>query len=332
MYTASHKLALGISISLHVFLGAVIWKEARFAPSEKAPQATRKLEVRSLSAKELDNEIEARKRLQNTGIIVQSDEQLKHETAPEKTKEKIYLSKHNQQVDKNMRASRVGEFKNVLDEGLDSGDERKKLAGAEAVKAKKEKTNNFESQNLFALATDYKNSDEAKADQLINDRKPSSIVDVGGGRKGKGLSATDDYLDGIAIGANTLLNTQEFKYYSFYERVRLLLVERWRARIRKEIERARRPASAGGRLSQGSKITKLNVRIGPDGNIAGIDKKGLSGIDAFDQAAEISFREAAPFPHPPAEMLKNNELTIQWDFVVLVEDASLVKFNVMRSN
>jgi TonB family protein len=91
------------------------------------------------------------------------------------------------------------------------------------------------------------------------------------------------------------------------------------------------PASDGSsKLGVGTKVTKLQVRIGPTGEITAVEKIGISGVESFDKAAEISFQEAAPFPHPPKEMLKNDELVIQWDFVVLVEDASLVKFNVTR--
>lgn len=330
-----YRIGLGLSLALHIMMAGFLWKEFAQAPTNTFAPNTSPLSVRSVTEDEFVKEVEARQRLQNTGIIVQTDEQLKNDEKPNTQTEKIYLSKHNQRVDRNTRAARVGEFKNVLEEGIENPtDENKKVAGAQAVAAKKQnKAEAFDANNLFALATDYKESDEGKADAAADTKRAPASVLGGprGGKKGKGLSATDDYLEGVAIGANTLLNTQQFKYYSFYERVRVLLVERWRARIRNEIEKARRPASDGSsRLGLGSKITKLQVKIGPDGNINSVQKVGISGIESFDKAAEISFHEAAPFPHPPQEMLKDNELTIQWDFVVMVEDASLVKFNVQR--
>ncbi|MEZ4815685.1 MAG: cell envelope integrity protein TolA [Bdellovibrionota bacterium] len=332
------RLALGLSLALHLLTLGYLWKELRHTQTLNEAlnnNPNKALSVRSVTDEELQKEIDARKRLQNTGQVVQADEQLKNEKAPNSPSENIYLSKDNQRVDRNTRAARVGKFKNVLEEGLENpSNKNKKIAGAEAVKAKKEKlkSNVFDPSNLFALATDYKESAEAKADSETN-RAPASVLGgPAGGKKGQGLSATDDFLDGVAVGANTLLNTQQFKYYSFYERVRVLLVERWRTKIRSEIEKARRPASDGSsRLGLGSKITKLLVHIDPKGNISSIEKRGISGIESFDKAAEISFHEAAPFPHPPAEMLKNDELVIQWDFVVVVEDASLIKFNVTRS-
>jgi len=329
-----YRIGLGLSLALHVLMAGFLWKEIVHAPSNTFTPNSSPLSVRSVTEDEFVKEVEARQRLQNTGVIVQSDEQLKDDAKPTTQTEKIYLSKHNQRVDKNTRAARIGEFKNVLEEGIENPtNNSKKSAGQEAVAAKKQKkAEAFDANNLFALATDYKESDEGKADAAAdNKRAPASVLGGPGGKKGKGLSATDDYLEGVAIGANTLLNTQQFKYYSFYERVRSLLVERWRSRIRSEIEKARRPASDGSsRLGLGSKITKLQVKIGANGDITSVQKIGISGIESFDKAAEVSFREAAPFPHPPAEMLKDNELTIQWDFVVVVEDASLVKFNVQR--
>jgi outer membrane biosynthesis protein TonB len=335
-----YRIAFGLSFALHLVFVACMWN-AKYIPTERKISSVKKpLEVRPISEKELIDkevaaEIEARKRLQNTTQVVHSEEQLKNELLPDSKTEKIFLSKTNQRVDRNTRSARIGAYKNILDEGLEGGDELKKKAGADAVKAAKSakqiKPEAFDAKNLFALATDYEKTDEGKAD-AVKTRMPSSVLNgPSGGKKGQGLSATDDFLDGVSVGANTMLNTQEFKYYSFYERIRSMLVDRWRSRIRREIFKARQPTSEGSRLALGSKITKLQVKIGPTGDINSVEKVGISGIETFDQAAEISFREAAPFPHPPKEMLKDEELTIMWDFVVVVEDASLVEFKVDRS-
>ncbi|MEI7440612.1 MAG: energy transducer TonB, partial [bacterium] len=80
----------------------------------------------------------------------------------------------------------------------------------------------------------------------------------------------------------------------------------------------------------GSKITSLVVKLDSKGFIKDIEKIGLSGIERFDQAAIQSFYEAAPFPHPPQEMLKDGTLDIRWDFVVMVNESSLFEFKVSR--
>lgn len=337
-----HTLALFFSLSRGDFTSS---------PPENS-DSKKALSVRSLTEKEFDDEIKALEKLQNTGIIVQSDDQLKSDDKPRNTSEEIFLSKHNQRVDKNTRAARVGEFKNVLEEGLEEGSAKKDELAKEQQKTKisklqekllrknfikeasNEKRNLAELEQdpsrLFALANPELSDN--KAPEL---RSPSSILDneitrAERAKKGEGLSATDDFLQGVTVGPNTLLNTQEYKYYNFYERIRQMLVERWRTRIRREIDRARSPASEN-KLHVGTKITKLNVHMNENGEIVSIERTGMSGIESFDQSAEVAFREAAPFPHPPAEMLKNGELSVNWDFVVVVEESSLIEFKVQRA-
>ena len=325
--------------------------------SEKT-SLSKALSVRSINEKEFENEIKALEKMQNTGIIVQTDDQLKSEEKPRQTREQIYLSKNNQRVDHNMRAARIGEFKNVLEEGLDDDSAskakdakletiqknkisqlQKKLLKNDFIKTAPQEAKNLEAlendpSKLFALAP-LQEKDEKKDTASDESRSPSSILNndvtrAQKAKKGKGLSATDDFLEGVAIGPNTLLNTQEYKYYNFYERIRQLLVDRWRSKIRREIEKSRSPASGVGKLSAGAKITKLQVRMNTSGEVVAIDKIGLSGIESFDRTAEQSFYEAAPYPHPPADLVKNGDFTVRWDFVVVVEESSLIEFKVQK--
>jgi protein TonB len=238
------------------------------------------------------------------------DETLKSEEAPNTHKEKIFLSKFNQKADQNTQAPRIGKFKNILEEGITH-------------------------LNPKAIIKNKKNSTTfAKNPTSTLTRSPTSIlshpIDEHGAKVGDGLSATDDYLKGVSIGPNTLLNTQEFKYYAFYERIREMLVERWKTHIQREIALRRSPASSNLNLSTGSKITSLIVKLDEKGQIQEIEKIGLSGIERFDNAAVLSFHEAAPFPHPPVDMIKNGSLSIRWDFVVVVDQASLFDFRVSR--
>jgi len=266
---------------------------AQILKNDPFHELAQSLSVRNISEKEFENEIKAREKLRKTEQIVQMDENLKTSEAPTTLKEKIYLSKFNQKTDQNTQAPRIGKFKNVLDEGIA---------------------------------------------QPTPTRRPTSIlshpndvkINASTGKEGQGLSATDDYLKGVSIGPNTLLNTQEFKYYGFYERIRELLVDRWKTHIQREIAMQRGLASENRGLSTGSKITSLIVKLDEKGFIKGIEKVGLSGIERFDKAAIQSFHEAAPFPHPPQEMLKDGTLDIRWDFVVMVDEASLFEFKVSR--
>ncbi len=266
---------------------------AQILKNDPFHELAQSLSVRNISEKEFENEIKAREKLLKTEQIVQMDENLKSTEAPTTLKEKIYLSKFNQKTDQNTQAPRIGKFKNILEEGI-------------------------------AQHT------PTRSPTSILSHPNDSKIDASTGKEGQGLSATDDYLKGVSIGPNTLLNTQEFKYYGFYERIRELLVERWKTHIQREIAMQRGLASENRGLSTGSKITSLVVKLDEKGFIKGIEKIGLSGIERFDQAAIQSFHEAAPFPHPPQEMLKDGTLDIRWDFVVMVDQASLFEFKVSR--
>ncbi len=284
---------------------------AQILKNDPFHELAQSLSVRNISEKEFENEIKAREKLRKTGQIVQMDENLKTTEAPTTLKEKIYLSKFNQKTDQNTQAPRIGKFKNVLEEGI-----------AQLTPKKQTRATLTPSSTLTPSPT--------RSPTSILSHPNDSKIDASTGKEGQGVSATDDYLKGVAIGPNTLLNTQEFKYYGFYERIRELLVERWKTHIQREIAMQRGLASENRGLSTGSKITSLVVKLDEKGFIKGIEKIGLSGIERFDQAAIQSFHEAAPFPHPPQEMLKDGTLDIRWDFVVMVDQASLFEFKVSR--
>ncbi len=273
------------------------------APSNSLP-----LSVRNITEKEFEKEMKAREKLRKSDQVVQMDEKLKSEEAPTTLHEKIFLSKYNQKADRNTQAYRIGKFKNVLEEGI-----------ADLTGSPKRASKVLEEPIPSPLG-------QTRAPTSILSRPDEEKV----GKEGSGLSASDDFIKGVSIGPNTLLNTQEFKFYGFYERVREMLVERWKTHIQREISKQRDIASSQSNLSTGSKITSLIVKMDQEGNIKDIEKIGLSGIERFDEVAIQSFREAAPFPHPPQEMLKDGTLSIRWDFVVVVDQASFFEFKVSR--
>lgn len=180
-----------------------------------------------------------------------------------------------------------------------------------------------------------KNTKAKKDDKFINgDGKefgsaPKSITTKGKytAPQGKGISASDDFIIGAEIGPMTILNTQEFKYSSYYERIKEIVVENWRPLIRKAIKLVKSDENKYGVLDIGFKITKLEIYLNSKGEITGIKVVQSSGFDSFDQAAQKAFRKSAPFAFPPTELVKNNRFLIRWDFCVSVEAAGLVKFN-----
>lgn len=142
--------------------------------------------------------------------------------------------------------------------------------------------------------------------------------------KGQGVSATDDFIAGATIGPMTILNSQEFRFASYYERLKPQIVNRWRPLIKAAIlkEKLKQPSQ----LSIGLKITKLRVTINAQGEILGMEIIGNSGIDSFDEVAGQAFKAAQPFSYPPKELLKGETFLLRWDFTVQVEPAGLIQY------
>lgn len=160
----------------------------------------------------------------------------------------------------------------------------------------------------------------ASADPLPKEvsRGPASVESTKGIESGdpnfKGLSATNDYVEEMALGDFTQLNTVEFKFYGFYHRIRLKLEQFWGRSIQ---EKASQIFRQGRRLpASDNYITSLRISMNEAGEIIGVQVLGSSGVRELDDAAIESFNKAGPFPNPPSELLVDGKATIEWGFVV----------------
>lgn len=136
------------------------------------------------------------------------------------------------------------------------------------------------------------------------------------GNQGPGaVASTSDYLPKVQNGAETLLNTREYAYFSFFERVRRQLEQYWqpglRERLNAMIERGRHLAS------DQEHSTKLTVIMSSEGEITKILVDGSSGVLDLDQAAIEAFNKAGPFPNPPRGLIGNDgTVRIDWAFIL----------------
>lgn len=130
----------------------------------------------------------------------------------------------------------------------------------------------------------------------------------------QGFSSTNDYVQEVALGDFTHLNTVEFKFYGFYHRIRQKLEQFWG----KSIQEKSHALFRSGRRMPASQdyITSLQVTLNQKGEIVKVKILGASGVKELDDAAIESFNEAGPFPNPPKDLLVNGQATIEWGFVV----------------
>ena len=135
-----------------------------------------------------------------------------------------------------------------------------------------------------------------------------------GARNKKGIASNNDYLEEVPLGDMTRLNTQEFKYYGFYFRIKQQLEQYWGSSIREKITKVYK---RDGRFPASDKfLTSVKVVLDKSGQIVDVVIKGSSGVSELDDAAVESFNRAGPFPNPPKGMMVNGKASIEWGFAV----------------
>lgn len=131
---------------------------------------------------------------------------------------------------------------------------------------------------------------------------------------GRGVSSTNDFVEGVPLGDLTYLNTVEYKYYGFYLRIKQKLEQFWGRSIQ---EKAEDIFKEGRKIAtEENLITSLIVTLDAAGEIINVAIKGTSGVKELDDAAVESFNEAGPFPNPPKGLVQNGKVEIEWGFVV----------------
>ncbi|MBK7960027.1 MAG: TonB family protein [Bdellovibrionales bacterium] len=130
-------------------------------------------------------------------------------------------------------------------------------------------------------------------------------------------SQSPDYLKDVDLGLETMLSTKEFKYYTYFNRIRRQLSQYWEPKVRDKLHKMFRQGRTIA--SNEDKITKLVIFLNPTGQLVKVQVMSESGIKDLDEAAIDAFRAAAPFPNPPQGIVDpDGFVKIRWDFVLEV--------------
>lgn len=319
MKSPSLKKYLTLSIFLHLL---VVGGFYLLGISARTNIAQDKLEIDILNADDFQK-LQAQTKVEDAQPKKKLQEHLTNQVIEQdslsKTKEEVdsrFLSENNQKVKKQTVAIDRGEFQN-----LKKSDTKK--AGADKASEKiVEKNTPKPSQHQITkdLFKTY-DHDEALERQKINDRQIAQKDDLGNpgngdGNNGGDRSQTNDYIKDVDQGLETLLNTREFKYYSYYNRIRKQLAQHWEGRVREKLSKmfneGRAPASV-----ESDRITKLMIVLNSAGTLVKVQVLRDSGISDLDDAAIEAFRAAAPFPNPPKGIIESDgTVKIRWDFVI----------------
>lgn len=124
-----------------------------------------------------------------------------------------------------------------------------------------------------------------------------------------------EYLKGLEENEQTLLNTREYVFFSYFKRVRESLDYAWdkslQAKLKRYFSRGRHLAS------EQDYQTRLLVTLNDQGNVIRIQTLDESGTEDLDSAAIEAFEAAGPFPNPPKGLLQaDGTVKIRWDFIL----------------
>lgn len=127
--------------------------------------------------------------------------------------------------------------------------------------------------------------------------------------------ARGEYVKGFKAGEETMLNTREYVFYGYFQRIRQRLDRAWdlslKDRLVKYFYRGRQLAS------ETDYMTQLLVVLDTEGRITKVQIIGPSGTSDLDEAAIKAFNDAGPFPNPPKGLLDpSNQVLVRWDFVL----------------
>ncbi|WP_414640932.1 TonB family protein [Archangium sp.] len=113
--------------------------------------------------------------------------------------------------------------------------------------------------------------------------------------------APNDHLKDAEEGEGTYLNTREFKYAGFFNRVKQSVGTQWNPNAS-----LMRRDPTGNIYSGRDRHTLLSVTLDERGRVADISIEKSCGLEFLDLEAVESFKRAQPFPNPPAGLLEND--------------------------
>lgn len=227
--------------------------------------------------------------------VVEQSEASVNEQVSEDAK---YLSATNQKVEEQTKAAHRGKFNNSNAPGVTQVVVGKK---SDTITKPKDPTPKTLGLTGFPLAEPTPTSETPE-----HQKSYASF--------GDGLSQTDDYLEDVKEGAQTLLNTKEFIYYSYFMRVKDQLRSHWNPRIRQNVQVL---YAKDRNIANNVKATSVRVTLNKSGYLEKIELLKTSGYEELDVAAIQAFQAAAPFLNPPTGLLeKDKRIRIVWDFIL----------------
>jgi TonB family protein len=183
------------------------------------------------------------------------------------------------------------------------------------------------SQRLRLLPGTLEPGSESQAGALgrAGDRNPINLMPSNAAVDQITGAAAPDHLDDVDEGKGTYLNTREFKYATFFNRVKQRVGENW------DPSGPLRQRDPEGRVyAYKDRYTLLNIALDDRGRLLQVTVEKSCGVDFLDHEAIAAFERAQPFPNPPPGMLDTSG-QVKFNFGFFLEVNSSTPFRIFRS-
>ncbi len=226
-----------------------------------------------------------------------------------------FLSDRNQKAQKQTKAALTDDFRTKQGTGMQNSLSRRNTVPA---------TGNPLEKGGEDGAGSEKTIPNQKNAGVKRNWKTLSLQDLGIGGTGGPTAATDDRLDDVQKGDRTVLSTREFRFYSYYHRIKETLRQHWKPNVERKLAML---WGKGARMKDAEVITQVLVLLDERGHVSKITRVTSSGFLELDDAAMDAFKQAAPFPNPPTGMVDPDGLVrIRWDFILKTEASPQISF------
>lgn len=202
-------------------------------------------------------------------IITETEE--KPERQPDIKKEADFLSQFTRRVQKQLQAKLLDDTKNAAKKQASRPRREEHVAGQERPDKGEL---NFEKKKREAMLT--------------------------GGQIGE--SSVQEIIPGVETANMTVLNTDKYLYYAFYQRTYEQVRNRWVPGIRGYVQVM--TPKMQEKLAARNRTTIVEIMLTPEGQLFRTIVQESSGDKGLDEVAVDAIKKAVPFNHPPQEMVK----------------------------
>ncbi|MBC8066980.1 MAG: energy transducer TonB, partial [Deltaproteobacteria bacterium] len=124
----------------------------------------------------------------------------------------------------------------------------------------------------------------------------------------------DDIDSSVDEGDETTVDSNRWKFSSFFNRVRNGVSQHWHPEV---LHASNDPD--GRKYGTKTRRTRLVISLNPDGSLNRVRLEGSSDVDYLDEEAIRAVRTAAPFANPPPDLVDPRTGLIEFGFGFIFE-------------